>query len=33
MTKEFVTYKQALALKELGFNEPCFVSVDSEGKI
>jgi hypothetical protein len=24
MTKEFVTYKQALALKELGFDEPCF---------
>ena len=22
--KEFVTYKIALALKELGFNEPCF---------
>jgi len=24
MNKEFVTYEQALALKELGFNEPCF---------
>jgi hypothetical protein len=24
MTKEFCTYEQALALKELGFNEPCF---------
>jgi hypothetical protein len=24
MNKEFVPYKQALALKELGFNEPCF---------
>jgi len=24
MEKEFVTYKQALALKELGFDEPCF---------
>ena len=23
MTKEFVKYEQALALKELGFNEPC----------
>jgi hypothetical protein len=22
--KEFVPYKEALALKELGFNEPCF---------
>ena len=24
MEKEFVTYEIALALKELGFNEPCF---------
>ena len=24
MEKEFVPYEQALALKELGFNEPCF---------
>ena len=24
MNKEFVTYEQALALKELGFNESCF---------
>ena len=24
MTQEFVPYKQALALKELGFDEPCF---------
>ena len=23
MTREFVTYEQALALKELGFDEPC----------
>ena len=23
MEKEFITYKQALALKELGFDEPC----------
>jgi hypothetical protein len=23
MTKEFIPYKQALALKELGFDEPC----------
>ena len=23
MEKEFITYEQALALKELGFNEPC----------
>jgi hypothetical protein len=24
MNKEFIPYQQALALKELGFNEPCF---------
>jgi hypothetical protein len=24
MEKEFVPYQEALALKELGFNEPCF---------
>jgi len=24
MNKEFVTYEQALAIKELGFNEECF---------
>lgn len=24
MNKEFVTYEHALALKELGFDEPCF---------
>ena len=24
MEKEFIPYKQALALKELGFDEPCF---------
>ena len=23
MTKEFIPYEQALALEELGFNEPC----------
>jgi hypothetical protein len=26
MENEFVTYEQALALKELGFNEDCFAS-------
>ena len=26
MNKEFCTYEQALALKELGFDEPCFGS-------
>jgi hypothetical protein len=25
MEKEFIPYEQALALKELGFDEPCFV--------
>jgi hypothetical protein len=24
MEKEFISYEQALILKELGFNEPCF---------
>ena len=27
MTKEFVKYEQALALKELGFDEPCLLSL------
>ena len=26
LEKEFVPYKQALALKELGFDEPCFAN-------
>lgn len=30
MEKEFVTYEQALALKELGFDEPCFGSWEIE---
>jgi hypothetical protein len=25
MNKEFIPYEQALELKELGFNEPCFI--------
>lgn len=29
LTTEFTTYKQALALKELGFNEPCFFAFDN----
>jgi hypothetical protein len=34
MTKEFVTYEQALALKELGFNEKCMASdYYADGKI
>ena len=32
MNKEFVTYNQALALKELGFNEPCFAIYYSKNK-
>ena len=30
MNKEFVTYEQALALKELGFDEPCFGTYDED---
>lgn len=33
MQKEFVSYEQALALKELGFNEKCFTSYDSEQRL
>jgi len=29
MEKEFIEYEQALALKELGFNEPCFFAFDN----
>jgi len=31
MNKEFTTYEQALALKELGFDEECIASYDNEG--
>ena len=31
MTQEFVTYEQALTLKELGFDEPCFKGYISNG--
>ena len=31
MKKEFIPYEQALALKELGFDEPCFGSYDPFG--
>jgi len=31
MQKEFVSYNTALALKELGFNEPCFGKYDIYG--
>ena len=30
MDKEFVPYEEALALKELGFDEPCFGGYDME---
>jgi hypothetical protein len=30
LEKEFVPYEQALALKELGFDEPCFGGYDME---
>ena len=30
MEKHFVTYKQALALKELGFDEPCMGKYDTK---
>ena len=32
MEKEFVPYEQALALKELGFDEPCFGYYDNQRK-
>jgi len=31
MNKEFVTYEQAVALKELGFDEPCIAMYNSNG--
>ena len=31
MKKEFIPYEQALALKELGFNEPCLGFYDGKG--
>ena len=33
MNKEFVTYNQALALKELGFDERCFSRYYESGKL
>jgi hypothetical protein len=33
MDKEFVTYEQALALEDLGFNEKCLAYFDYYGKI
>ena len=31
MEKEFIPYEQALALKELGFDEPCFGYYNEQG--
>jgi hypothetical protein len=33
MTKEFIPYEQALALKELGFDEPCFGYYKPNGEL
>jgi len=33
MEKEFIEYEQALALKELGFNEPCLQAYDKNGML
>ena len=33
MKDQFVSYEQALALKELGFDEPCFTTYDNEGRL
>ena len=33
MNKEFVTYNQSLALKELGFDEKCFSFYNIEGEL
>ena len=33
MEKEFIPYSEALALKELGFDEPCIRGWDKNGKI
>ena len=33
MDKEFIPYEQAIALKELGFDEPCLIWADKQGNI
>lgn len=33
LDKQFCSYEQALALKELGFNEPCFESYTENGNL
>ena len=32
MNKEFIPYEQALALKELGFDEPCLIKDTEQGE-
>jgi len=33
MKKEFITYEQAVALKDLGFDEPCFGFYNHQGQL
>ena len=33
MEKEFISYEEALALKELGFDEQCFATYNSDKKV
>jgi hypothetical protein len=33
MKDQFIPYELAVALKELGFNEPCFTTYDNEGRL
>ena len=33
MEKDFVPYEEALALKELGFDEPCFMYYSDNGEL
>jgi len=33
MNKEFIPYKQAVALKELGFDEPCFATYNHDKEL
>ena len=33
MNREFIPYEQALELKELGFNEPCFTTYDDDKRL
>ena len=33
LNREFIPYEQALALKELGFDEPCFATYNTDKKV